>query len=897
AKDKQGALWFGTQNSGVIQYDKGIFTRYSTANGLANNQIRTITEDEKGNLWFGSFGSGVCKFAGTSFTNFTTAQGLSSNIIFSIENDKEGNLWLGTSGGGVCRYDGKRFANFTKADGLARNEIYCVLKDRSGNLWFGTSGGGVSKYNGKNFTNYTTLQGLANNVVFSIVEDKAGNLWFGTSGGGVSKFDGKNFTNYTVLQGLAGNVVFCIQEDRNSNIWFGTLGGGVSKFDGKGFTNYTVEQGLCDNVVWTITEDRQDNIWFGTQHGLSLISKEKMMQASADDGGNKDVDQHFFTSLTTEDGLPNDFITQLVQGHDEKLYAGTNLGMCELLPAKGADSGGKQWSVGRIFNTQHGYPVKDVNAGLNAMFADSSGIIWIATGSDKTGLVRFEPDAINKNSNSPPQVFINRLKINNEVVSWRDLDAPVYGESTDSANRRAAIIDEVNTYGKRLTSLERDSLRARFTDIQFDGITKWQSIPQKLVLPYYLNNVSFEFGAVETDKNFLVNYKYFLEGYDKDWSPASHNTAVNFGNIHEGNYTFMVRAQSPEGVWGQPVSYAFRVLPPWWRTWWMFSVYAILLVASILLFSWWKHERIINQKKILEHKVKVATNQVREENKKVQTQKKQIEDTLNELKATQAQLIQREKMASLGELTAGIAHEIQNPLNFVNNFSEVSNELITEMNEELDAGHLDEAKVIATDIKQNLKKIIHHGKRADGIVKGMLQHTGGSSGKKELTNINKFTDEYLRLAYHGLSAKETSFNATLKTDYDESMGTVDIMRKDIGRVVVNLVANAFYAVSEKKKQVGEARLPEWEEYEPTVSVSTKKGSDKFEISVADNGNGISLKILDKIFQPFFTTKPTGQGTGLGLSLAYDIIKANGGEIKVETKEGEGSKFVIQLPLI
>jgi two-component system, NtrC family, sensor kinase len=271
---------------------------------------------------------------------------------------------------------------------------------------------------------------------------------------------------------------------------------------------------------------------------------------------------------------------------------------------------------------------------------------------------------------------------------------------------------------------------------------------------------------------------------------------------------------------------------------------------------------------------------------------KVLETTLTNLKSMQAQLIQSEKMASLGELTAGIAHEIQNPLNFVNNFSDVSNELIDEMNAELDKGDINEAKAIATDVKQNLEKINHHGKRADAIVKGMLQHSRTSSSVKEPTDINALADEYLRLSYHGLRAKDKNFNATTKTNFDESIGNINIIPQDMGRVILNLINNAFYAVDEKKKSFELLATS----YEPTVTVSTKKAGDKVLVSVKDNGNGIPQKILDKIFQPFFTTKPTGQGTGLGLSLSYDIVKAHGGELKVETEESKGTTFIIRLPL-
>lgn len=293
---------------------------------------------------------------------------------------------------------------------------------------------------------------------------------------------------------------------------------------------------------------------------------------------------------------------------------------------------------------------------------------------------------------------------------------------------------------------------------------------------------------------------------------------------------------------------------------------------------------------------------VAERTAEIMSQKNELQEALTELRSTQKQLIQSEKMASLGELTAGIAHEIQNPLNFVNNFSEINTELIEEMQQEINKGNLTGINALADNIKDNEQKIIYHGKRADAIVKSMLQHSRNNTGAKEPTDINALADEFLRLAYHGLRAKDKSFNATIKTDFDKSLQKINVIPQDIGRVFLNLFSNAFYSVAEKnftrspdsKESTPAATIPS-PDYKPTVAVTTKNLNDAVEIRVKDNGMGVPSQVLDKIYQPFFTTKPTGQGTGLGLSLSYDIIKTHGGDISVETNEGEGAEFTVRLP--
>ena len=317
-----------------------------------------------------------------------------------------------------------------------------------------------------------------------------------------------------------------------------------------------------------------------------------------------------------------------------------------------------------------------------------------------------------------------------------------------------------------------------------------------------------------------------------------------------------------------------------------FFIGGIVVLLVLSLFIWLNFNNQRKSNKLLAD----ANGQLNEQRAEITTHRDQLADTITNLKTAQTQLIQSEKMASLGELTAGIAHEIQNPLNFVNNFSEVSVELLQELKEEVKAGNTTDVLAIADDLTQNLNKIHHHGKRADGIVKGMLEHSRASTGQKEPTDLNKLADEYLRLAYHGLRAKDKTFNAELVTNFDGRLPPVNVIPQDIGRVLLNLFNNAFYATQQKKKAAGD-------DYKPEVTLVTSGENGLITIRVKDNGNGIPYNIKDKIMQPFFTTKPTGEGTGLGLSLSYDIVvKGHGGNISINTTGGAGAEFIISIPI-
>jgi ligand-binding sensor domain-containing protein/serine phosphatase RsbU (regulator of sigma subunit) len=665
--DKAGNTWFGTRGAGVSRYDGISFTNFTTSQGLVDNTVFRIAEDKRDNIWFGTNG-GLSRYDGTFFTNYTTSQGLANNLVSSITSDNAGSMWFGTYGGGISRYDGESFVNFNRSKEM-NGIVMGIAEDKAGNFWFGTDRGGVSFYDGTSFTNYNTDQGLLNNTIMSIMEDRKGNLWFGTNGGGVSLYDGTSFINYTTAQGLVNNVVRAIVEDKKGNIWFGT-GRGLSRYDGKSFTNYTTDQGLVSNKVMCIREDHTGNLWIGTSAGLSLyqdgqnsgggsglsagehftnytvsqgLANNSVWSVTEDergtvwiatDGGMSRYDGTSFANFDKSLGLPDNTITQIVVTKEKNLAIGTNFGIAVLVDFKSILQGKKALDnipplnsfsnkvlkkyspVFEIYNSATGYPVKDVNVMQNSMLKDSKGMIWIGTGSNKTGLVRFDYSALNK-SNKPPQVFIQSVKINNTTICWYDLmfnSKSNRPRPTDSLSEKLDSVllaqQEIISFGKKLTQTERDSFTKSFAGIKFDSISRFYPVPQNLVLSHQNNYISFEFVALELARPYLVNYQYMLEGYDKDWSPLVKKTSATFGNVYEGSYTFKLRAQSPEGIWSEPIVYTFKVLPPWYRSWWFIFIYLLAGVATVIIIIRLRTTKLRKDKVFLERLVKDRTMEI-----------------------------------------------------------------------------------------------------------------------------------------------------------------------------------------------------------------------------------------------------------------------------------------------
>ncbi len=932
SEDRNGILWIGSNNKGLITFDTAKknfrFLNEQNLPGVVfpSLNVSKVKVTSSGEIWIGFLPEhGLLRYNPETNTSFlyryhNQDQPGFWNIISDIIETSDHSIWVTTYNdsdhSGLHRFDEQTgfFSQYTyQPNNLSSlTWAYCetVFEDKDNNLWVGTSRGlnkadlnrwqmGLMNINPENPFDF------ANNF-YAIEEVEKDVFWLGLDGDGFIEWDRKKNQKkqFDIKDPRSGDGrIFTIRKDHDGKIWFGYKGQGCARYSPETghLEKFLHEPGnpesLIGNVVSDILIDHQNKVWIATSNGLSRFNREhgnftnwqKDVNASGMSGnslfslfedsqgfiwiGTKDnqydPNATFPSGLMKFDPATNQFKSYRYDPNDPGslssdavfsvnedlsgyIWVGTNNGLNKLDVSEEKFEG---------FHDADGLP--DPN--IVGILVDNEGILWLST---LKGISRFDPakkifrnftmedgmQAYRFNDNS-------RLKTSGgELIFGGVAGANFFNPSEISSEK---IIPQVF-----ITRFLKQNVQQRF-DKPFDEI-------EVIKMAWNDNSIGFEFVAINFRSSQQTRYEYRLEGLEKDWVQSGARRYVNYTHLPSGNYTFRVRAMNAEGVYSEKDAViAIKIIPPFWRTWWAYIIYGFLFLGFAFAVDRYQRKRLFRKEK-----EKVRDREI--------AQAKEIEKAYTELKVTQTQLIQSEKMASLGELTAGIAHEIQNPLNFINNFSEINQELILEMKAEIQKSNFEEVNAIANDISGNEEKILQHGKRADAIVKGMLQHSKTSTGHKEPTDINALADEYLRLAYHGLRAKDKSFNATMKTDFDASIGKINVVPQDIGRVILNLITNAFYVVDEKKKLLGDG-------YEPTVSVSTKKEGNKVFISVKDNGNGIPQQVLDKIFQPFFTTKPTGQGTGLGLSMSYDIVtKGHGGSLDVITKEGEGTEFIIHL---
>lgn len=833
-------------------------------------------------------------------------------ICFSDSN----NLWVGTRNSGVFLYNktgGDHFYNYKKNsydEGSFATEtaVRSLLSDRSGTLWFGTWGDGMALLSPavQKFKHYMYLpgqkNGLQDNFINSFTEDKNGHIWIATDKGSLSRLDphDKTFENYfpeLSSDGKNSTAINYVYYDSHENLWIGTYSEALFRFNPvtgetihykKGNTEKDVSQKRISTIaelvpgeilistyggglnIYSYKTDSFKHFLNDPSNSASLPDNQVWLPYLAKDGnyyfsGNSvatliqfNPKTEIFSEIHPVGGIAT-FMTINVTSDERIFINDVSEGLRELV------LGPEARSITQ-YDSQ-GHSLKNVES----IVVDDDDHLWLGTGN---GLIDFDPvSKVARRYFAADGLQDNSF---NRFASFKSSTGDYYvgGVNGFSIFRPEKI--EQSQYQPPIVFTDFKLYQQSVSIGDDSPLKKSITLLDQLDLNYDQNDFSFSFAALDFSNPQKIEYKYILENHDVDWIYNGPSNVASYTNMDPGTYTLKVKGTNSDGIWSEnTASMSIRIHPPWYQTTLAYLIYGLIFILGIIVVD--RVQRIRLKEK----------ERARAREKELE-QAREIEQAYNELKTTQKQLVQAEKMASLGELTAGIAHEIQNPLNFVNNFSEVNIELAAELREEMKKGNLEEAEAIAADLIQNEEKINLHGKRADAIVKSMLQHSRSSNGEKTLTDINALADEYLRLSYHGLRAKDKSFNANFKTNFDPDLPKLEVVPQDIGRVLLNLINNAFYAVTEKKKLSGL-------DYEPIVSVTTKRTIDKVEVFIHDNGNGIPKNVLDKIFQPFFTTKPTGQGTGLGLSMSYDIItKGHGGEMKVETLEGSFAEFIIIL---
>jgi signal transduction histidine kinase/ligand-binding sensor domain-containing protein len=850
-KDINDRTWVATSDAGIFILSRNAdsVTHIGLSEGLGDNSTWFVQRDQNNQMLVGTVSGGLCVFppANRIAHVMTKNNGFLDNDIWGILQDEKQRIWFGTYGGINVLTPDHKLLQIPLSGDIKTIGFQFVSEPMPGQFLFGGVATGLYFYDEikQTLEKKSLKEGLPSINFTTSFKDRKGNIWLGSQDQGVVEINpDKTTIRYLNFSGgLTNNRSDKILEDSHGRIWIATMNGiNYLNEDQDSVYAITPSEGLSNNQVTSLLVDEKDRIWAATERGLNLIDPAKKT----------------LTDFSISSGLPTNGIYTLLQ-NEGKIFVGTGKGLTVI--SENADSipeGGSHWNLNTYAKPQ-GFSFIDFNS--NAGILSNQNDFWWGI---VQGVTCIDKNIITNDSS----------KINAQITGIELMGRSQYFVEPD----KSSGIDSLWTENKdtfylkgAFASLNQDHERG----VYWDSLSS-TFLPVNLSLPHGLNYIRFHFGNALPQNDGYIKYQYILDGVDEKWSSITpEGFSDNYNNISPGDYTFRVSARVGTGKWSEPSIYHFRIRPPWWQTWWMELIYVLAFIGILRLWVSYRSRRLKKENARLEHKVEERTTELR--------------NSLENLRQAQGQLIQAEKMASLGELTAGIAHEIQNPLNFVNNFSEVNTELLEDANKALDENDLPEAKEILKDVNMNMGKITYHGKRADAIVKSMLLHSRSSNGQKVLTDVNALADEYLRLSYHGLRAKDKSFNAQFNMDFDQSLGLIMLVQQDVGRVLLNFFNNAFYSVTEKKKQLGQ-------DFQPTVSVATKKENDKIKIIIRDNGQGIPKKVIDKIYQPFFTTKPAGQGTGLGLSLSYDIItKEHGGKIDVVTKENEFTEFTLELP--
>ena len=941
AASERGVLLVGTMGSYLLALDPGSgrFTPVDVGPGIDAQNVTAVHEDADGTVWVGTLGGGLRRLTpgAAAPAVYRPEPGepgsLAGDEVSALMEDRQGILWVATYDG-LDRFDRARgTAVRLRADpddpsSLSSDDVLAVLAARDGTLYVGGDGVLDRSDDGRTFRHAPARRPSGDALaVRALHQDRGGAVWAGTDGG-LFRVEGGALRALSARQaGPAPLAVTSVLDTRDGRLWAGTLSQGLALVDPQTGAARFLQRadrpgGLASNRVQALAEDAGGALWAGTDAGLCRLDAAaggRPAASGAVSGGR-------FTCLRADPADPaalaDGYVHALHARADGTLWVGTKGGLHRL---DTADLG-----AGLTRYTAAGSDLP--GDAVYAVVEDESGFLWLSTSG---GLSRFEPvtetfyrrtgtedaeRALNGAADRAPdgQLFFG---------SSRGLVAFYPGTlSAVNANPPEVVITGVEVAGQPVAPEDGGVLEAAAPVADEIDLG-----PDQPYLTIQYAGLHFSDPAANT-------YRYRLVGLTDDWREVGTTREATFSSLSPGRYTFEVQAANADGVGfgGRTAAVGVVVRPPWWRTWWALAAFAAVGLYGLVRADRWQRARVLREEREraerretelraetaeVEHRKAAAeadrqraeaaalkaendrkaaeierARDVQAANDKLEKANGRLQESLRDLRETQAQLVQSEKLASLGQLTAGIAHEIKNPLNFVTNFADLSVDLAQEVREEL-AGAADrpaaevlgEVGPLLDDLQDNARRIREHGQRADRIVRSMLLHSRGGASERGRVVLNRFVDEYANLAFHGARANDSDFQVEVVRDFDEGAGEVEVVPQEFGRVLINLLTNAFHAVTER-------RLADGGGYRPVVTVRTRRDGDAVTLAVADNGTGIPDDVKARIFEPFFTTKPTGEGTGLGLSLAHDIVTTmHGGTLAVESAEGEGTAFEITLP--
>ncbi|MFT4736009.1 MAG: signal transduction histidine kinase/ligand-binding sensor domain-containing protein [Cyclobacteriaceae bacterium] len=834
-EDEEGHVWLATDNEGIIIFDNSAFWQYSTNTGLPTNNYLSLFQDREGFMWLGSFGEGVTRVEKNYFVHFSEKEGLSLDYIWEMMEDAQGNILFGTDGGGLSRFENENFFNHTEETGLSSNFVFAI-EELEDVLWFGSFDNGLTTYSDGYYEHYNKASGFFTDIILDLLRTDENKMWIASGVNGLAVASEEDFRIIQNVQ-LKGEGINTMCQDTEGNVWVGQRSGGIYRITDDVLLELQMPESMHPFEVSKIVEGDNGIIWISSiNKGLIKIDGDSLIHFGASAGlktnkiltlsydqkdglyigtGGEGLFQLQDNELTAFTGLSNPYIWSIIKNRDGRLWVGSEKGMNVM-----------EKEMIYILRKSDGFSSDGFYQ--NSAFLDSSNKLWF--GGDKSLVEVLNDRPFYDRSKADHRVQIHRVDINGDYVDFRNAE-----------------------------------------DISKKGMAEFLNVPKELSLPYTSNHVTFHYGARNHHGSRKITYSYRVDGFNSKWSKPVIDTKVDLRNFEGGSYVFEVKALNVEGQWSEITSFPFEVASPPWRTPLAYMLYALVLTLALYFSVRWRFRSLHQNQFVLEDRVKKATNQLANSNKSLTRSNAELKDkthlleaAIQNLNATQSHLIQSEKMASLGTLSSGIAHEINNSLNFIKGGVFGLTQHFEDYPDQLD----EDLNALIGSTNEGLD-------RATRIVKSLSYFNRSADGNKMDCNVNELLTDCLWMLYNRTKHRIVIINEIA----DEPMYVLAQSGK-LYQALLNIISNAEEAIIK----------------EGLITLSSEKTDEVILIIIQDNGVGISHKNLPKISDPFFTTKSSSHSTGLGLTVAYNIIKEYGGEITFESTVGEGTLVKISLPI-